>query len=62
MFVLLSAASVHNTWRYLIKAKLGSRLVVIFYVLAVANSIAHLCLYTTLLIYPNRDPFLFDSE
>ena len=59
LFILLSSAIIHNSWRFLIKARLGSILVILFYILAGLVSITHLIYFIILVIDPSHSPFLF---
>lgn len=58
---MLSIAIIHNSWKYLYRAKLGSTLVILFYVLAGIVAVSHVLMYLILTINQEGSPFLFDG-
>ena len=58
---MLTGAIINNSWRYLYRAKLGSILVILFYVLAGIISVCSLIFYVILALNPTGSPFLFDD-
>ena len=61
LFFMLSGAIIHNSWKYLYRAKLGSTLVILFYVLAGIVAVSHTIMYFILAINQEGSPFLFDG-
>lgn len=63
LFTLNLAFSIHNIIAYLVRKKVGSSGVYVFYALVVIQSVIHLVYFSMLAKYPDYDPvLLFDGE
>ena len=62
LFFILACAVAHNAWKYLCKARLGSHLVIIFYVLAGIIALVHIVFFFILDLYPKRPILLYNDE
>ena len=59
LFMLLSAAIIHNSWRYLYRARLGNILVILFYAICALVAFVHIIFYIMLTISPTTSPYIF---
>ena len=51
-----------NFYRYLWREKLGSKIIVIFYILVALLCITHIIFFGYLTAAPTTSPFLYDSD
>ena len=61
-FIALGGAIIHNSWRYLYKEKLGSTMVIMFYVLSAIVTVSYIAFYMMLTIDPCQSPYLFQEK
>ena len=62
LYMLLGAALIHNSWRYLYRARLGSAMVIMFYILSGYLVFVHMIFYLILTIDPTQSPYLFQKS
>ena len=62
LYLMIFIVIVYNSWRYLYRAKLGSNLVILFYVLAGIAVVSHIIFYIIMIMKPSDSPYMFDTD